>query len=137
MDWITEDIAVGNYLEAQDIDLLRREGVASVLSLDRTVTETDQSRLELAEVESIPLEDGPGNDPRMFRQAVEALERLLCVNKSVLVQCHAGRSRSVIVVAGYLMRKRGINADEALALVATRREISVTKGLERLLEGFC
>jgi hypothetical protein len=36
MDWITDRVAVGNYLEAQDADLLRKESIASVLCLDRT-----------------------------------------------------------------------------------------------------
>jgi len=134
MDWITENIAVGNYLEAQDAELLRREGVRSVLSLDRTLTVHDAQRLGLEEVESVPLEDGPGNDLRLFRQAVEALGTLLRKNKPVLVQCHAGRSRSAVVVAGYLMVSLGMEREEALKFVANKRDIAVTAGLERLLE---
>jgi protein-tyrosine phosphatase len=134
VDWITEDIAVGNYLEAQDAALLRDAGIISVVSLDRTLTEGDAERLGLQEVEAVPLEDGPGNDPRLFRQAVEALERLVCKSRPVLVQCHAGRSRSVVVVAGYLMRSLGIEASEALDRVAAKRPVAVTPGLERLLE---
>ncbi len=34
VDWITEHVAIGNYLEAQDTELLRRHGFRSVLSLD-------------------------------------------------------------------------------------------------------
>ena len=38
MDWITDEIAVGNYLEALDIELLQRDRFALALSLDGTLT---------------------------------------------------------------------------------------------------
>jgi len=34
MDWITDEIAIGNYLDALDVGMIRREGIASALSLD-------------------------------------------------------------------------------------------------------
>ncbi len=77
MDWITNEIAIGNYLEALDVEL----------------------------------------------QA-----------PPVLVQCHAGRSRSAVVMAGYLVAVRGINPEAALHFVAEKRQIAVTAGLERLLD---
>ncbi len=134
MDWITEAIAIGNYRDAQDVALLQREGIAAVVSLDRTLQQQEATVLGLREVESVPLEDGPGNDPRLFRRAVDALERLVRRCPPVLVQCHAGRSRSAVVVAGYLVRSLGLSAEEALARIAERRPIAVAAGLERLLE---
>lgn len=134
MDWITDDVAIGNYLEANDADLLSREGIRSVLSLDGTLNASDAARLSLEVVEVFPLEDGPGNDTRLFRWAVEALDGLARRAKPVLVQCHAGRSRSVVVVAGYLMRSLGLEAEEALARVATKREVAVTPSVGRLLD---
>ncbi len=134
MDWITDDIAIGNYLEAQDVDLLRQHGIKSIVSLNRTLHDADAARLGLQAVRSIPLEDGPGNDPRLFRLAVDAVEGLANSAKPVLVQCHAGRSRSVVVVAGYLMRTLGLDADAALARVAAKREVAVSPMVEALLD---
>jgi protein-tyrosine phosphatase len=135
MNWITDAIAIGNYLEAQDAALLRQEGIGSVLSLDRTLQGRNPAELGLKAIEAVPLEDGPGNDARLFRRAVDALAGLVRDRGPVLVQCHAGRSRSAVVVAGYLMESLGIEADEALARVAAKREVAVTVGLERLLDG--
>lgn len=135
MDWITEKIAIGNYLEAQDEELLRSEAVVSVLGLDRTLQGRAPADLGLERIEIIPLEDRAGNDPRLFRRAVDALARFVREAPPVLVHCHAGRSRSAIVVAGHLMVSLGITAEDALALVVAKREIAVTEGLERLLEG--
>jgi hypothetical protein len=33
MDWITQTIAIGNYLEAHNAELLRQDGIQLVLSL--------------------------------------------------------------------------------------------------------
>lgn len=37
VDWITPEIAIGNYVDAKDKDLLRREKFRSALSLDGTL----------------------------------------------------------------------------------------------------
>jgi protein-tyrosine phosphatase len=134
VDWVAEGVAVGNYLVAQDADLLREQGVRSVLCLDRTLQGRQAAELGLQAIEVVPLDDGPGNDPRLFRMAVDALTTLARENGPVLVQCHAGRSRSAVVAAGYLMRALGIEQEEALARVAQARDIAVSPGLERLLE---
>lgn len=129
-----QNIAIGNYLDAQDADLLQREGIRSVICLDRTLQGKNPADLGLKIIEAIPLDDGPGNDLRLFERAVDALATLRCNAGPVLVQCHAGRSRSAVVVAGHFMKTLGIDADDALARIAVKREIAVTAGLERLLE---
>ncbi len=133
MDWITDDVAIGNYLEAQDSELLRRHGFRSVLSLDGTLTPADAPRLRVDAVATFRLIDGPGNDLRMFRQAVESLGKLAESHAPVLVHCHAGRSRSVVVVAGHLARSLGIDPEEAIARVTAKREVNVTPALAELL----
>jgi protein-tyrosine phosphatase len=134
MDWITDEVAIGNYLEAQDTALLRASRFRSVLSLDGTLTPGQAADLGVEEVVVIRLLDGPGNDLFTFRRAVAAVTELVENRSPVLVQCHAGRSRSAVVVAGYLVRALGLDPEEALAQVSARREICVTRGLEELLD---
>ncbi len=134
MNWITDRIAIGNYVEAKNRDLLQEEGIRSALSLDRTLQGVEPSEIGLEAIAVAPLEDGPDNDLWFFRRAVEALTDLVQNHAPVLVQCTAGRSRSPVVVAGYLMKTQGLTAEEALALVASKRDIKVSPGLERLLE---
>jgi len=133
VDWITDRVAIGNYLEARDAVLLKQHGFRSAMSLDGTLAERDAAPLGLAEVASYPLIDGPGNDLRVFRFAIDDLRRLAASFSPVLVQCHAGRSRSVVVVAAYLMEATAITPEEAIALVAARREINITPALVALL----
>lgn len=133
MDGITDRVAIGNYLEAQDLDLLKRHGFRSALSLDGTLAGRQAAELGLSKVASYSLIDGPGNDLRILRFAVDDLRGLAASHGPVLVQCHAGRSRSAVVVAAHLMEGRGIGADEAMARVAARRDINVTPALLDLL----
>lgn len=133
MNWITEKIAIGNYLEAQDVELLRRENIQSVLSLDGTLENQVAAALGLKEFRVVKLQDAPGNDPRLFRLAVDQVDELVRESPPVLVQCHAGRSRSIVVVAGHLIKSLKIDAAEALRRVTEKREAAVTTGLERLL----
>jgi protein-tyrosine phosphatase len=134
VDWITDQIAIGNYLDALNVELIRSSKFGSALSLDGILHGKDPAEFGLRRIETVMLEDAPGNDPRLFRRAVQHLTDLVNETPPVLVQCHAGRSRSAVVVAGYLIKIGGMDSDEALSLVAAKREIAITAGVERLLE---
>lgn len=133
MDWITDAVAIGTYLEAKDDGLLSKDKFRSVLSLDGTLSANDAANLGLAEVVPYRLVDGAGNDLRVFRLAVADLRRLARSQPPVLVNCNAGRSRSAVVVAGYLMRDLGIDPEQAIGIVASKREINPTPALIKLL----
>ena len=114
MDWITDQVALGNYQEARDSALLKLQGFRPALSLDGALAEQDATEFGLSEVVSYPLVDGPGNDLHIIRFAVADLRRLAASRSPVLVQCHAGRSRSVAVVAALLMEAHGIGTGRRL-----------------------
>ena len=133
MDWITDTVAIGNHAEARDAELLRRHAFRSVLSLDGSLAADRAAEFGLAEVVPYRLVDGAGNDLRVFRLAARDLRRLAKAQPPVLVHCHAGRSRSAVVVAAYLMLAEGLDPEAAIAAVAARREINVTPALVELL----
>jgi len=134
MDWITESIAIGTYLDAQDGDLLKQFGIRSVLGLVSTLAGIAPDQLGLERIEIVPLIDGPGNDRRVFLRAVDTLEELVREAAPVLVHCHAGRARAPVVVAGFLMKTLGLDADPALERVRARRDISPEPALSALLD---
>ena len=133
MNWITDTIAIGNYLEARDTALHRRHGIRSVLCLDGSLEGHDPALLDLADIEVFALVDGPGNLPMQFFQAVSLVAQMSQATPNLLVHCHAGRSRSAVVVAGHLMCTRGLSPADAIGYVAARREINLTPGIESLL----
>ena len=126
MNWIIDQIAIGNYRDAEappsDIDavLCLREGCC------------DEGRTDI-DVLCIPLIDGPGNDPRRVQQAIGFIADVVDAGDNVLVHCHAGRSRSVVIVARYLMERQGMTASGALASIAAKRAICLSDGIEALL----
>ncbi len=64
----------------------------------------------------IGLIDGAGNPDWKIRAAVSVLEEMARQNP-VLVFCHEGKSRSVLVIAGYLAHTRKISLSSALDLI--------------------
>ena len=134
MNWITNAIAIGNCVDARDADLLRSEAIVSILGLTRTLEGVDPQSLGVREIHLVPLEDGPGNELAVFRDAVHLLGRLVETGPPVLVHCQGGTSRAVVVVAAHLMRVHGLEPEVALAQVGAKRESAVSPALERLLE---
>lgn len=133
MDWITDTIAIGNYLDAEDAELRRASGIRSMICLNGKQRGVQAEALNLDALENYDFVDGPGNDIALFQRAVQTVGRFAKRHPKLLVQCHAGRSRSVVVVAAHLMLIHGWNHNEALAHVASRRECALTAGIEKLL----
>ena len=125
MDWITDQLAIGNFLDAQSLP----DGVDAVLCLKEDCCDgrTDVDTL------CLPLLDGPGNNPRDIEDAIDFIREVVDAGQRILVHCHAGRSRSAVVVARYLMRNRALTVQAALDLIASRREIYLSPGIEDLL----
>lgn len=133
MNFITDNIAIGNYLDATDVEAQRAAGIESLLCLDGKLKPSDAEAMGLKQIISFSLIDGRGNRPETFESAVRAVGRLSAGKPKLLVQCHAGRSRSVIVVAAHLMLTRQLSDSEALDFINERREIALTPGIETLL----
>jgi protein-tyrosine phosphatase len=97
MDWITDSIAVGNYVDARNL----KEGeVDAVLCLIKNCCNVDETKFD---VEVIPLADATGNDRRLFNDCVDIIDDVVSSGDKILVHCHAGRSRSVCITARYFM----------------------------------
>jgi hypothetical protein len=50
VDWITDDVAIGNFREALDAAFLKQHGFRSALSLEGTLSELHAAQLGLSEV---------------------------------------------------------------------------------------
>lgn len=134
MDWITETIAIGNRFEALDSALRKKSGFRSLVSLDGSMTDDQVLAVGYDDYVCISMVDGPGNDIVSFRNVVQALIDMTEESPPVLVHCHAGRSRSVTVVAGYLIKTRGWSVQKAYDFIAMKRETAVQAGVSELLK---
>src|SRR5437868_2825673 len=114
MDWITEKIAIGNFVDATNCDLLQQHAFRSILCLDSRVP---PPKIDGIARHVIHLIDEPGDQIETLRRAVATLQQLLLTASPVLVHCYAGRSRSVIVLAAYFMRTTNCSPEDAIAQV--------------------
>ncbi len=133
MDWITDSIAIGNRIEAHDPILRAKHGFLGLISLDGSMTDERALAAGYDDWECISMVDGPGNDVALYRNVVQALIGMVDGSAPVLVHCHAGLSRSVTVVAGYLVKTRGWSGQTAYDFIASKRETAVQAGLSELL----
>lgn len=64
-----------------------------------------------------------------IEKLVPIIHKNLMEGKSVLCFCQKGRSRSATIVAGYLIRYRGMTTDEALTFIKSKRtQVNPNKG---------
>jgi len=67
---------------------------------------------------------------------VDFIHDVVSNNEKILVHCHAGRSRSVCIVARYLMLKKNLTRKQALGKIEEKREIYLSPGIEEILEAY-
>ena len=133
MDWITDNIAIGNFVDAADQRMREANGIRSMICLNNKQRGAVAGQLGLDALANYDFIDGAGNSPDLFQRAVLKVAEFSERHPRLLVQCHAGRSRSVIIVAGHLMRMNGWSPKQALDYVTSRRESAVAPELESLL----
>ena len=133
MTFITDTIAIGDCNDAEDLSLLRSVGVRSIVSLNGQLLRRTPESAGVEALHAVNLWDGPGNDPAVFDAALSALGCFADNYPSVLVHCHMGRSRSVILVAAWLMLTQGMDAEDAIDFIAARREVRLNGGVTDVL----
>lgn len=135
VDFITDEIAIGSLAQLHQPGVLEPYSFRSILSVDDKETILPPHFKKLA-TRHVALRDAAGNGLTRFEEAVSTLKDLVDSKSPVFVHCHAGRSRSPAVVAGYLVVERGVEPDFALDYIASRREINVAPPLRDLLMRF-
>jgi len=128
VDWITDQIAIGNYIDAREI---KSGTVDSILCLIENCCNQQSTEFDVL---NIPLFDGAGNNNVSFDDCVDFIDETVSSNQKILVHCHAGRSRSVCIVARYFMIKQGLTSHQAINLIGEKREVYLSPGIEELLK---
>lgn len=134
MNAITDEIYIGNYLDAQDLEALEAAGIRAIIGLNGERYDLNYGEHGIVRTKVFDLIDGAGNDPSLFLQAVDTLRHYKNVAAPLFVHCHAGKSRSAIVVAVHFIRDEGMELAEAMDLIASRRDIRITPGMQEALD---
>ena len=80
MDWIINDIATGNYLDAHNVSLLNDNGIISVMSLNGFLQETTPKETGVDKATCFSLEDDRGMTLRYFSESYRLLKTSLHLN---------------------------------------------------------
>ena len=121
MTFITDTIAIGNFLDAQDHAALQEAGIRSILCLNGLLSGLQPDDLGVEAMTCFNFTDGSGNDPQLFERAVKIVGQYAQQNPKLLVHCHAGKSRSVMVVASHLVSEHHWDLRQALEFIQTKR----------------
>ncbi len=117
MDFILNNVAVGSYEDAINLQSLEANEITAVLDLASEVSYSlPPSILRL----KIPMEDRMPLKQEYIKLAVNWL-RNAADERTVLVHCLAGISRSITIVMCYLHEVEGYSLEDAFALIRSKR----------------
>jgi predicted protein tyrosine phosphatase len=126
MTFITDTIAIGNFIDAEDRATREAAGIRSILCLNGLLQGCKPADCGVEALTCFNLTDGSGNDPWIFDRAVKIVSHYALQHPKLLVHCHAGRSRSVMVVACHLVRQNAWDLRQALAFIHAKRPETVS-----------
>ncbi|KAF9517534.1 hypothetical protein BS47DRAFT_1290905 [Hydnum rufescens UP504] len=134
MDEVIPGLWIGDISAAVAQHALEQNNIKFVLSAMRGRVKVNP----LLQRHQIPLDDVPTADILEHIPACNALiEAALARNDGVLVHCQAGMSRSVAIVAGFLMYSLKLDRDAALELIRkVRPSVAPNEGFMQQLDIF-
>ena len=72
-----------------------------------------------------------------FKKCLEYIKDQIDNNKKVIVHCNQGRSRSVAVIIGYLMKYQKYNIDDAYKMIKEKKEeININENFKNQLDKY-
>uniref|UniRef100_A0A0W0FZG5 protein-tyrosine-phosphatase n=1 Tax=Moniliophthora roreri TaxID=221103 RepID=A0A0W0FZG5_MONRR len=118
MDEIIPGLWIGNLQSASDVQTLKANNIFSILSAMRGKISIHETFIK----HQLLLDDTEEADIlQHFLPSISFIQAELSKGRGVLVHCQAGISRSVAIVAAYLMYDRHLTPDEALDLIRKAR----------------
>jgi atypical dual specificity phosphatase len=137
---IVPNLYISDLYTATDVSFLMSHCITHRLSVQMEPVEPPYSNFAL-KMKHIPLADKC--DARLWMYLDTAADWIHAAltkedgRSNVLVHCRWGKSRSVALLAGYLMKYRGMALSDALAFIQTKREISQpNSGFMRQLKAY-
>jgi len=133
-DYITDGIYIGTNMccQAHFDENLLKEGITEDISLEEEQVDTP---IGVKSYLWLPVKDHTPPSPSQMDYGISALEKLVGLGKKIYVHCKNGHGRSPTLVAGYLIKTKGMTPDDTVTLIKKKRpsthlEASQLKALE-------
>lgn len=130
---ITQNIYIGNILSPINENYLNNNNIGYIINLSGLTYNKINHIMYL----DIPISDVPNtNISSFFELTNEFINTCIAHNKSILVHCYAGISRSATIVLAYLISK-GMKLENAYQMVKMKRNIiNPNSGFMRQLQDY-
>lgn len=117
---IIKNLWIGSEKDAADMNFMKKNNIRLIVNATDSVPVYAKGIKTLR----IPVGDDPYYSEKMGKYipiAVVAIHDVLNHGQGVLVHCRAGMNRSATTVAGYLMFKKGMTAQQAMAFIKRKK----------------
>jgi protein-tyrosine phosphatase len=131
---IMNRIYLGNIQASKDKDFFHKKKIRAVLNCTKDIPNTFRSD-ESVEYMRIPIDDSLKEVDfekalKFMPAAIEFIHKHVVLQKeNVLIHCYAGRQRSAIMVAAYLVGKLGMSPKQACKYILEKRPEAFHFGL--------
>jgi atypical dual specificity phosphatase len=135
--WIYDGKLAGSGYPAskKQVAWLGRKGVSSILTLTEEPLPGSWIPSTINYMH-IPMRDHEPPEQGSLASAAARIESELSSGRVVLVHCQAGRGRTMSAIGAYLIRSKGMGAEEALSFMRTKRPSAVEGRQEDSLREF-
>ena len=135
--WVEEGrLAASGYPASKSqIAWLGRKGINSILSLTEEALPSSWLQKSMNYLH-VPMQDHQPPNQASLESAATRIELELSSGRVVLVHCQAGIGRTMCAIGAYLIRSKGMGADEAIAFLRAIRPGAVERGQEASLREF-
>ena len=118
MDEIVDNIWLGNYFAAKDIEFLKKKGIKKILTVMNDYGPKYENN-EFIHKKYLVDDINSQNIIQYFGECLNFMKG----DEKILVHCMAGASRSATIVIAYLMWTKKMKFDDALKLTISKRSI--------------
>ncbi len=113
------------------LEWLRGQGINTILTLTESPLPNQWLKGIAFEVHHIPMRDHLAPDTGSLEEAATFVQDRVRQGRTTLVHCLAGEGRTGCVLAAYLIKDRGITAEEAIVTLRRIKPLFIEKEQER------
>jgi atypical dual specificity phosphatase len=136
--WVEKDRLAGSGYPSSrgQLEWLVAHGVDSILTLTTSPLAKEWVAGLPLTLGHVPMQDHAAPDVDGLNRGVNFIREQASAGKTVLVHCVAGEGRTGCVLAAYLMKEKGMNADDALKSLRAIKPAFVEWAQERALKDY-
>ena len=133
--WVEQGRLAGSGYPASrgQLEWLRDQGIRAILTLTENSLPNRWFDGLTFEVRHVPMKDHHVPDATDLDEAVAFVRNNLKDDKTTLVHCLAGEGRTGCVLAAYLIKERGVEADEAISTLRRIKPSFVEREQEKVI----